>query len=169
MKRIVGHLGCFGASQNGAAAVEFALWLGVSLWPLLNVIDVGFYAFDRTQVENSAQMAVQSISTACGQVVTAPVLTTCNTVLGYNVANMMTARAQSTSLGTQVTVSSRYECSGSTVTVNSAGGTDPTCPTSSGDYIGAKVTYTYTPLFAGITATSLLGTTITRTYWMRVI
>jgi Flp pilus assembly protein TadG len=164
MIRILTPLRHFRASQSGAAAVEFALWLGVSLYPLLNVVDLGFYAFERTQVENGAQMAVQAISTACGQVTLPPVLTNCS-----NASNMMTARAQSTSLGTQVTVSSRYECNAGSVTVNSGGGTNPTCPSSSGDYVGAAVTYNYTPLFHMPTMASILGTTITATSWMKVL
>jgi hypothetical protein len=169
MRRILRRVGRFGRDQGGAAAVEFALWLSISLWPLLNVIDFGLYAYDRVQVENSAQMAVQGVSTACGQLVPPPVLTNCSNLSGYNIASMMTARAQSTSLGTQVTVSSRYECNAGAVTVNSAGGTNPTCPSTSGDYVGANVTFTYLPLFKAVTVTSLFGTTISRTFWMRVI
>lgn len=169
MTRILRRLSRFGDDQGGAAAVEFALWLTVSLWPLLNVIDMGIYAFDRTQVENSAQMAVQAVSTACGQLVPAPVLTNCTNISGYDTASLMSTRAQSTSLGSQVTVSSRYECNGGSVTINSGGGTNPTCPSSNGDYIGAQVTFTYTPLFRAVTVTSLLGTSITRTFWMKVI
>lgn len=169
MRRVLGRMGRFGADQGGAAAVEFALWLGISLWPLLNVIDLGLYAYDRVQVENGAQMAVQAVSTACGQLVPPPVLTNCSNVSGYTMSSLMSARAQGTSLGTLVTVSSRYECNAGTVTVNSGGGANPTCPSSSGDYVGANVTFTYQPLFKAVTVTSLFGTTITRTFWMKVI
>lgn len=178
MRRTLRRLGRFGPDEDGAAAVEFALWLGVALWPLLNVIDVGFYAYDRVQVENGAQMAVQAVSTSCGQLTAPPVLTNCTAVSGVAPTTLMTNRAQSTSLGTQVTLSAAYECqatSSTTVTVTKVPSTAPapTCPGTSGsysgDYIGATVTFTYQPLFNAVTVTSILGTTITRTYWMRVV
>jgi Flp pilus assembly protein TadG len=163
MKPILSSLRRFRADQGGAAAVEFALWLSLTLYPLLNVVDFAMYAYERTQVENSAQMAVQVASTACGQQSAIPVLTYCS-----NLPSMMNASAQSTSLGSQVTVVARYECNAGSVTVNSAGGANPACPSTSGDYVGVAVTYTYTPLFHAATVASLLGTSISRTYWTRV-
>jgi Flp pilus assembly protein TadG len=164
MKRLLSTLCAFRSEQRGAAAVEFALWLTVSLYPLLNVVDFGLYAYDRTQVENSAQMAVQVASTACGQQSAVPVLQYCT-----NLSSMMDARAASTSLGSTVTVVNHYECNTNVLTWPSpAPASPPACPSATGDYVGVAVSYTYVPLFKAVTVTSIFGTTITRIYWTRV-
>jgi Flp pilus assembly protein TadG len=178
MNRILEHLRRFGSDRSGAAAVEFALWLGASFYPLLNVVDFGLYSYDRLQVENASQMAVQSVSTACGQLAPPPVLTNCRNVSGFTTDSMILARAQSTSLGSLVTVSAEYECQATdsstlSVTKIPTSAASPVCPGSSGsysgDYVGVVTTFTYVPLFKAVTITSILGTTISRTYWMRMI
>ena len=164
MTRILSILQAFRSDRRGAAAVEFALWLGVSLWPLLNVIDFGLYSYERLQLENGAKMAVQAASTKCGQQSAIPALQYCS-----NLSSVMDARAQSTSLGNQVTISGKYECyAGSLTWPSPAPASYPSCPSSNGDYVGATVTFTYAPLFNAVTVTSILGTTITRTYWTKV-
>ena len=37
-----------------------------------------------------------------------------------------------------------------------------------GDYLAVTVTYTYTPLFKGVSAVAMLGSTVTQTSWIRV-
>src|SRR5581483_8750661 len=49
----------------GAAAAEFALILTLLTIPLLNVFDIGVYVYDRMQLDNAAQVAVQTAWAQC--------------------------------------------------------------------------------------------------------
>lgn len=147
------------ADRSGAAAVEFAIWLFVIAYPLLNVIDLGLYVFRTMEVSNAAQMAVQSIYNACSQGVTSPYVTGCS-----NFSSAETSGAQSTSLGNAVTVTDTTECLNGTV----KSGSQSTCPSTSGAYIAVTVSYTYHPMFSGASITSLLTTTVIRTHWTRM-
>ena len=164
--------------QRGAAAVEFAIMLGVFTVALPSVIDLGIYAYDSMQVNTSAQMAVQAVWQACNQL---PVTASC---AGAQTA--LNTAAHQSSLGTNVSVSSvteSYSCtnsSGALYTLatgdftTALGGNSSQCATADkttlpGDYITATVTYTYSPVFAQISVANLLGTTITGTATMRLL
>lgn len=175
------------ADRRGAAAVEVALWLGILTPLLLNVLDLGFYAFQAIQVREAAQVAAQAALTTCVPATSAPVAAQCS---GLSAA--LTSAAQSTSLGTGVTVSTAstatfegYYCgnktggltaTGATWAISSNTSTSPgSCSgTVSGntdtasDYIAVNVTYTYHALFPNITVTSILPSTISQTAWMRL-
>jgi Flp pilus assembly protein TadG len=167
-------------NQRGAAAVEFALMLGVFLAALPSAIDLGIYAYDNMQVKNSAQMAVQAVWQTCGQF---PVTKLCSA--GSTAAS---TAAQQTSLTTNVSVTSLTEgfyctnSSGALYALTTLGTYSSPLSTSSvgacansdlttlpADYVTATVTYTYSPVFASISVASLLGTTITGTSTMRML
>jgi Flp pilus assembly protein TadG len=179
-------------NQRGAAAVEFALMLGLFTVALPSAIDVGIYAYDSMQVQNSAQMGVQAVWAACTQL-PATDSTSCP-----NASTAVTNAVQRTSLGTAVTVSSvseGYYCTGSSgalanavsgsptgdfTTALDASSKAPNPPTSCsavsgaqtsapGDYFTVNVTYTYSPVFARVSVASLLGTTITGSAVMRLL
>lgn len=167
--------------QQGAAAVEFALMLGVFTIALPSTVDLGIYAYDTIQVQNSAQMAVQAVWAACGQL-PATSSTACPTA-----QSALNTAVQQTSLGSGVTVSSvteGYYCANGSGVLTAVGATgnfstplssNPgSCPTGSqtsypGDYMWVTVSYTYTPVFAQASVASLLGTTIQGTAWMRLL
>lgn len=152
--------------DSGAAAVEFAVWLLVLAYPLLNVFDVGLYLYKEMQVQNAVQMGLQQAFNTCSQAYGKPVFSNCNaagTNANYGTA-AVTSGSQSTSLGSAVSVVDTTEY----VDGTRQSGTLTGPPTSSGDYLGVKVSYTYTPLFRLATITSLLGTPIIRTHWMRL-
>lgn len=175
-------------NERGAAAVEFAMMLGVFTVSLPSVVDLGIYAYDQMQVQNSAQMGVQAIWSACTQL-PATDSTACSTA-----QTAMNTAVQQTSLGNAVTVSSAteyYYCVGSTGALVNASGTKsgnfttalnassnvPSAPTSCpngslttkpGDYMSVAVTYTYSPVFSHASVASLLGTTISSTAVMRL-
>lgn len=170
----------FLADVRGAAAAEFVLWVAMLLVPMLSAVDIGVYAFNKMQLEISAQAAVQAAWHLCDTTAKLPAVANCT---GLQTA-MVTA-AQSTSLGTGVTLASGnpvegYYCvSGSTLnsfgTTATVGGTPTktaaTCTgttTPPSDYIKVTVNYTYTPVFSGLSIMSLLDTSITRTAWMRL-
>jgi len=85
---------------TGTAAVEIAIWLVVMVVPLLNVVDTGFYIYQRMQVENAASAAAQSVWALCTSSTQVPVTGGGCT----NVGATAQAAAQGTSLGTGVTL-----------------------------------------------------------------
>jgi hypothetical protein len=88
----------------------------------------------------------------------------------------MAASLKTTPLGSGVTITSTTEsyccpgagtisCQGpvaSTTPVNCSSGQAP------GDYIFIATSYTYSPIYSGLSVASLLTTPITRTAWMRL-
>ena len=175
----------FSRNTRGVAATEFVLWLTVLVLPLLNVVDLSMYMYQRMQVEAAAQAAVQAAWNACN---TSALLPTKNCT---GVLTTMQTAAQGTSLGanialTAANVTEGYYCSngsGALVLVGTAGSTTTlptkpnpfTCATSGGgsskapgDYLQATTSYTYSPLFPYASIVSLLNTTVTKTAWMRL-
>lgn len=175
----------FLSDGGGAAAAEMALWLTLLILPVMSVIDLGFYVFQRMQVELAAQAAAQAIRKECYDS-GAPVTQRC-----ANVTSVATTAAQSTLLAGDVTLSSGYPAEGyycvngsnALVLVGVSGtvGSPPTKPnpydcssviggstSSPSIYARVGVTYTYTPPFATISLASLLPSPIVRTAWLRV-
>lgn len=144
--------------------MEFAVWLVALAYPFVNAADLAVYAFRKVEVQNAAQMAVQAAFNTCGQNFSTPVYTSCNTVNSNAGANAVTAAVKTTTLGSRVSVSDVSEY----VDGSKQSGSLTNPPSASGDYLGVKVTFSYTPLFGLATVASLLGTTITQTYWMRM-
>jgi Flp pilus assembly protein TadG len=166
----------------GAAAAELALLAPVMIFPLLSVVDLAAYSLQKMQVEHAAEAGAQAIRGACGPQQT-PVTKSCTTGL----ASKISAGAQSTSLGDDVSVTSvvegyycvnasqKLQLVGSTGTI----GSPPTMPSpfscdayssssAPGDYVQVSVSYDYAPIFSGLSITSLFGSPITRTAWYRV-
>jgi Flp pilus assembly protein TadG len=177
---LLNELRRFVAGSCGAAAAEFALVLPLLTVPILNIVDLGSYAYDRMQLDNAAQAAVQAVWNTCATqgYVPATTVTNCSSVL----SSITTTSAQSTALGTSVTISSTtegYYClvSGTltyagavTATKPSdcsvvAGGSSSDTP---GDYILVTAAYTYSPIFSAASLVSLLPSSMTRTAYMRL-
>jgi Flp pilus assembly protein TadG len=153
----------FRRDARGTAAIEFAgsaLFLVVGL---LNAVDLGYYEYRRMEVENAAQVGAQQ---HCA---------------GLNAA--ITTAIQSTSLGTAVSLASGYPTEGyycvnasnALQSVGSLSSKPADCSavgnasTTPGDYIQVEVTFTYAPLFNGLTVMSASGiTSISMTSWMRL-
>lgn len=191
MRRIPTLLRVFWGAERGAAAVELVLWTSAMILPVVNVVDLGVYVFQRMQVETAAHAAVNAAWHDCDITATTsappPAITTCKAAVSSVITDMQTA-AQSTSLGNAVTlatadISEGYYCADSTgaLTLITSIGTAasppsknpsiPTCAgstTLAGDYILATVNYTYTPLFSSASIVSVLGTNIQKTAWMRL-
>lgn len=178
----------FARDTRGAAAVELVLWLAVLIVPLLSAVDLGAYAFRRMQLDTAAQAAVQAAWKICDSASELPA-TKSPTSCGPDLVTTMTTAAQSTSLGTSVTVAAPiegYYCAGSGNTLLLVGATGTVssppakpapfdCHTvvtgstaAPGDYIQATASFAYAPLFPQLSVASLLTTPITRTAWMRL-
>ncbi len=166
----------FGKDIRGLAAIEFALIAGFLSIALLNVTDVSIFLFDKLQVSNATQMGAQAAWATC-DLNHVPATTKCP-----NMGTAVTTAVQSTALGTNVTLQSGspaegWYCVSSTGTMQymadysappvdcSAAGNAVVGP---GDYVKIQTTYTFAPLFTGLSVGSLLPTTITATSYVRL-
>jgi Flp pilus assembly protein TadG len=161
--------------RSGVAAIEFAFIAGFLSLAVLNVSDTGIYLYKRMEVENAAQMGTMGALKACDPVhlpVNCP---------GLNAA--VTAAIQSTSLGNAVTlsggaVSEGYYCvnSSNALQYMSSVSSKPADCSAAGlhalqpaDYLQVAVTFSYSPLFQGISVAGLFATPITKTAMVRML
>jgi len=165
--------------QSGLAAMELALVAGTLSTVMLNGVEIARFYFAKMEVQNATQMAAQAVWKNCDTPAKSPVTINCSAR-----TTAMTNGLQSTSLGSNVTLSSGYPteayycaatADGSLINVGSVSSPKPTTcsPNGSGadtpgDYIVIQARYTYAPIFTGITIGSLLPTTITASTKMRI-
>lgn len=171
---------------SGTAALEFALVGMFLVVGLLNAIDVGYYTYQRMTVENAAQAGAQAAWKNCNDPSSMlPATQNCTTANGaaQSLNDAITAAIQSSSLGTAVSLESGYPAegyycvnsSGSMQAVGSLSNKPSDCSAagvsgvSPGDYVQVGVTYSYSPLFPGISVMGASGiSAITMTAWMRL-
>ncbi|OJU09589.1 MAG: hypothetical protein BGN86_13490 [Caulobacterales bacterium 68-7] len=170
--------------ENGVAAAEIAIWSAALIAPIFGTVDLANYMYRRMQVNTAAQAAAQRAWILCNTAAKLPAVQNCS---GLSAA--ATGAAQSTNLGTAVTISSTNEgfycanSSGALVQVGSTGtyGSNPARPSPNtcasvttgstavpGDYIVVTTSYTYSRLFGNLALSGLLPTSVTRTAWMRL-
>lgn len=162
--------------SGGVAAFEFAIIAPALIWVILNVVDGAFYAFDRIQVQNAAEMGAEAALKTC-DLNHVPATTQCS-----GLSQAIKAAIQSTSLGTQITLQSGspsegYYCVNASNQLKyvsdvsskpadcSAVGMPSGVPA---DYISVQTSFAYSPLIPAISIVSLLTTPITSTAWMRL-
>jgi Flp pilus assembly protein TadG len=175
--------GDFLLDRRGAAAVEMALVVVLLTIPLLNITDLGIYAYRRMLVENAAQAGAEEAWSFCNTAAKLPATDTTKCP-GFSAA--VTTAVQSTSLASSVTQAAGspaegYYCattSGALSLVATppaarpatcaavAGASDPNAPP--GDYVQVSVTYTFTSPFSGVSVASLLPSAITKTTMTRL-
>jgi len=181
MRKILSSLRRYADDQKGAAAIEFALIVTLLVVPILNVMDVTLYAWDRMQVDYAAQSGAQAARTACTYTFQ-PATYNCpnlnstvqtavrSTPLGANVAFSVQEHYYCTVSNALVKVSDPpnnppTDCSQKNSSGTNIGGSSSEKP---GDYIQVTTTYTYVPIFPAVSVVSALNTTITRIAWMRL-
>lgn len=162
-------------SEDGVAAIEMSLVAGMFCFGILNVAEISRYAFSSMEDATATQMGVAAALAAC-DVAHLPATVNC---AGLNTA--VTTALQGTSLGSNVTLSGQitegYYCVSGTGVLTSVGG--PTSPpadcsaasNASGKpalYLKLSTSYTYTPLFGGVTVVGALPHQMTRTAWTRM-
>ena len=162
--------------SRGLAAIEFALIAGFLCVAVLNVSDIAVFLFDKLQVNNATQMGVQAAWASC-DLNHLPVSSRCPAM-----ANAVTAAVQSTSLGTSITLQSGspsegYYCVNSSGALQyvsdvsakpnncSAAGSAGTVPA---DYVKVQTTYTYQPIFPGLSLALVFPTAITSIAYVRL-
>lgn len=176
VKRIQSSLRAYAFNRDGAAAAEFALVLGFLLIPLLNAADFGIYAYQAMELNDAAQSAAEAALVTCSNENTLPATLNCS-----GLSNAVTTAAQSTSLGSSVTITAtteKYYCPNSSGVLVAAGTLDnppadcstvnPASTDTPGDYVLITASFTYNPLFSGVSLASLFTTPITQTVWMRL-
>ena len=93
----------FCRDTRGVAAIEMSLCGLMLILGILNVVDVGVYAYKKMQVANAAQVGAQAAWSTCNLSSMLPATQNCPPL---NAA--ITTAIQSTSLGTAVTLASGY-------------------------------------------------------------
>jgi Flp pilus assembly protein TadG len=166
----------FWRDRRGIAGIEFALVAGTLSILMLNVVEIGRYAYIRMQVDNAAQMGAQSAWKTCDQT-KLPATINCP-----DLSAAVLAAIGSTSLGDNIrlqgSVSEGYYC------VTSANGLEyvadathrPTdcsaigeAGAQPGSYVKINVAYSYKPWFRDLTVAQLFGDAIAGTAYMRML
>ncbi len=165
---------------RGAAAAEMAMILPAIAFIMLNVVDFSVYTYTKMQVDLAAHEAVGAARVLCDESEAAkglPATTNCT-----GVDTIMASAAQSTTLGSTVSIAStveKYYCAnsgGTLVEVALASATPPAdcsatvsgSTSAPGIYIQTTASKTYSPIFPGASVAALLPAAITRTAWMRL-
>lgn len=172
-----GYWRSFRKDCRGMAAVEFSALAGFLSLAVVNVSDIGIYLYKRMQVENAALVGAMSALKAC-DASHLPATVNCP-----GLAAAVTAAIQSTSLGAAVTlsggaVSEGYYCvnaSNALQYVSSVANKPADCSAAGmaalqpADYLQVSVTYTYSPIFAGISVAGMFTTPMTKTTMVRML
>jgi len=162
----------FWADTAGAIAVETALVSGILVVLIAQALDFGWYVYCSLQVRMAAQAAVSQAAVMCNTATKLPATTNCS-----GVGTAMTTAAQQGSLGSAITIGTPtegYYCvNGSALVAVGALGAKPAdcTPYSTakpGDYISVTSSYTFAPLFPGLTVMAAYAGTISGNAWMRV-
>jgi Flp pilus assembly protein TadG len=177
-KTLFRRVAMLGSDQRGASALEFALFAGILGFGLLNTADITMYIYKRMQVENATEMAVQAAWKACDPSQGfLPATTSCP-----GLTTAITNAVQSTALGNKVSISGSptegYYClnsSGALQYVSAVTSNPPADCSVTGlsgqqpaDYIQITTTFSYAPLFPGVTVASAFTTPIVKTGMMRL-
>jgi Flp pilus assembly protein TadG len=175
----------FWRDGHASAAVEMALVLPAIAFIVLNITDLAIYAYTRMQVDLAAQEAVGAARVLCNTSTASRQLPAMQSCTGLD--STIVAAAQTTPLGTGVTLTASsgnhstegYYCADSSSTLQLVAAYNGTPPSdcsgtyggstvAPGDYISVTATYTFNPVFPGISVASLLTSPITRTAWLRL-
>jgi Flp pilus assembly protein TadG len=176
---LAGRIKAISADQRGVAAIEFGIFAPLLFLALVNVVDVTIYLYQRMQVQNATEVAAQAAWKTCDLTVL-PLTTDCSTLAASVTA--VTNALHSTSLGTAVSLVSGspsvgYYCVNSSNALQyvsnisskpadcTAAGTPSLQP---GYYIQVQTTFTYAPIFPGMSISGTFPTPINSASLMRL-
>lgn len=179
MRKLTEKIAAIRSDQRGVSALEFAIVGGTLSFGLLNTADVSIYIYQRMQVENATEMAVQAAWKACDPLQNQlPATTSCPSL-----TTAITNAVHSTTLGTKVSItagspSEAYYCVNGLGALQNVAAVNQTPPADCSavgnatglpaDYIRISTTFAYAPLFPGVTIASTFTTPIVRTGMMRL-
>lgn len=169
------RLRSFLTNTRATAGVEMALILPIISVLFLNVADATMYIYSKMQVDLAAQEAAGIARAMCDTESELPATLNC---AGLTAA--MTAAAQATSLGTDVslgTPDNAWYCANATSDLLEVATIDLPRPADCsatlggstalpGEYISVTATYTFTPIFSSVSAVP--SGDIQRTAWIRL-
>ena len=153
------------ASDAGTALVELAFVAPILVLLLLNLFDFSSLVWAIMETDYSAQVGAQAAFKTCAGGAL-PAMTSGNCP---NLTTAITTAIQSSSLGTKVSLASgypaeNYYCTSGTTLQSVGTYSSPPSPfdcssvgnagITPGDYIQVQVTYSYSPLFAGLSLAS---------------
>jgi Flp pilus assembly protein TadG len=158
------------ADEDGAAAAELGIFVLILAPIILNLVDMGSYAYQRMELENAAQAGAQAAWANC---TSAPV-SACT-----NLSPAVAAAVQSTSLGSNVSWTNSgtyasdagYYCPDGANNAFVAATVSTTCTNTNalaGYYAKISVSFTFRPVFSAPTIASLFPNPITQTTWTRI-
>jgi Flp pilus assembly protein TadG len=173
---LAGRIKAMSTDRSGVAAIEFGVFALFLFLALANVVDVTMYIYQRMQAENATQVAAQAAWKAC-DVPQLPATVNCP-----GLATAIQNALGSTSLGTGVSLvsgspSEGYYCVNSSNALQyvsdvsskpldcTVAGTPTLQPA---DYIQVQTTFTYTPIFPGLSISGTFPSPINRTALMRL-
>jgi Flp pilus assembly protein TadG len=176
---LAGRIKAISADQRGVAAIEFGIFAPLLFLALVNVVDITIYLYQRMQVQNATEVAAQAAWKTCDLTVL-PLTTDCSTLAASVTA--VTNALHSTSLGTAVSLVSGspsvgYYCVNSSNALQyvsnisskpadcTAAGTPSLQP---GYYIQVQTTFTYAPIFPGMSISGTFPTPINSASLMRL-
>jgi len=170
-------LDSFVRAEDGAAAMEMAFVGGMFIVGAMSAADVGRYAYQTAAVNGAAQAGAQAALVACDLDHT-PATTNCT-----GLTNAVTTAVQTSSLGDKVSIDGAitegYYCLDTANVLQKAGSVsskpsdckgvaNASASASPTLYLQVPVTYTFQPLFPGLTLAQTFPATIKRTAWMRM-
>lgn len=165
----------FWEDERGIAAVEVALVSTLLITALFNVVEVGRYAYVASQVSAASQAGAQAALVTCPTTQT-PVTTNCSAV-----ASAITTALQGTTLGAGITqqgsLVERWYCvnsAGALQDMAAASSKPSNCAAAGGSglpalYLTVSASYTYQPMFPGLTIVAALPASVTKSAWMRML
>ena len=173
------ELKALGEDESGMVLVEFAFVSLALLYMLMNGLEVARWYYQRTEVSHAIHSASQAVLRSCDPTKQLPATTNCpnfNTYVAEGLA--------STALGNSIVLTSgfpteAYYCLNSSKTLQQVGTTASARPSDCtavgdsthrpGDYVQIQASYTFSPLFTGLTAGSLMPTNMTSTGFIRLL
>lgn len=176
MSRLAQFVRGFGRAQDGVAAIEMSLVGVMFSAALINAVEISRYAMALMQVDNAAQAGVAAANHAC-DIEHLPATQNCG-----DLYSAVGTAVRSTSLGDRVSVQGQitegWYCVNSAkilqymspVDAKPADCTGALNPTGSpGLYLGVHATYSYQPIFPGLTIAETFATPVNRTAWARLL
>jgi len=175
-RKLVGKSARLKGDERGVAAIEFAIFASLLSVAILNATDIAIYVYQRMEVENVTQMAASAAFKTC-TVDKLPATTNCT-----GMTTAMQNAVSGSSLGDRITLVSGSPTEGyyclndknalqymhdttSRPTDCTAAGTPSNQPI---DYLTVQATFTYAPLFKGLTVAGTFTTPIVSTAFMRM-
>jgi len=166
----------FGADERGAAAVETALITGIFAVAVFNVIEVGRYAYVLMEAQQATQAGAEAALNTC-DAQHVPATTSC-----ANLTSAVTTAIHGTSLGTKVSlngaITEGYYClnaQNALVWASDVNSKPANCSAFGNGamtpvlYLKVNTSYTYAPIFTGLTIGQTFPTSVRKTSWMRML